>query len=110
MLADFLVWRTGEDILLQPSINKPFDNSVWNDMAEKLFGAPKASGPKGDETVPQADGSPTGPRLDFLIPGLPALKVGGLSLEVLVQAVARGRAPNRHQSGYGEHQGQGPGA
>lgn len=68
--------------------NKQLDPTLWNRQIEEIFSKFKTTSSGGSGLVPPPDGSGQEQlQISLVIPGLPAPKVGGLSLEVLVQAV-----------------------
>lgn len=70
-----------------PGINKQIDTSLWTDITSGVPGD-KKTGPTGKgTTVPPPDGPGSGQPQTPGIPTLPPPKIGGLSLEVLIQAV-----------------------
>ncbi len=69
------------------SINNPADLNVWANQAEKIFQQFKSPQTGASGVVPPPGQAGGDERQVILIPILPSPKVGGLSLEVLVQAV-----------------------
>ena len=71
-----------------PGINKQIDTSLWTDTTGDVSGTTRTGSAGGGTPVPPPDGTAAGSlQITLSIPTLPAPKVGGLSLEVLVQAV-----------------------
>lgn len=71
-----------------PSINKQVDPSLWTGTTDDVSRTAGTGAPNRGTTVPPAGDTDMGyTQVTLSIPILPAPKVGGLSLEVLVQAV-----------------------
>ena len=83
------------------SINKQLDPNIWTDQLEKFSALFKGSFGvgDGDGVIPPPGQGPGGDKMNALIPLLPAPKVGGLSLESLVQAVGMEERQTATKSG-----------